>query len=608
MFSSQYRSGEGGIKLLHIVIIALSMAMTIGAWQFSRAQMAEQVEARFDATKNQVLALIRDRMGTYRDALFAGTAAIRSHGGDVTRKQWQEFASNLHLTERYPGVGGVSVVRYLSDTQLPAYVEAQRRTRPDFTVRPEHPHPQHAVITYFEPEAPNAAAIGLDLIFEENRRTSAFKSRDTGMAQISGPIQLVQEAGRTPGFLFYAPFYDGDEPSTVEARREQIAGYVMAPFVVKKLMRGLLAVDRRLIRFNIIDGGEVIHNELAGDDVKADPSPMFRETVDLDLYGRVWKIDMETNLAFRDSNTSAQPTLILAGGLMIEFLIITMLVMMARSNRQAVAYADSVTIDLKEKSERLTEANRDLEMTNAELARSNAELDQFANAASHDLRTPIRGIGSLAEMVEEDLEDYFASPDANPEVLENLRQIHERVARMNSLTNAIMQYSRVDAMPVDKEVVDLADLMDQMRTDLEMTPEQLSLSGNARFVRYDSLNFQRVIENLVDNAVKYHTGERPLKIALGINQLAGRIEVSVADNGPGIAPEYHEKIFDVFQTLRLNGAPESSGIGLSIVKKAVERNSGTIHVEATPDGGATFRFDWPNPPADQMPQPINEAA
>ena len=82
----------------------------------------------------------------------------------------------------------------------------------------------------------------------------------------------------------------------------------------------------------------------------------------------------------------------------------------------------------------------------------------------------------------------------------------------------------------------------------------------------------------------------------------------MADNGPGIHPEYHEKIFGVFQTLRMNGEAESSGIGLSIVKKAVERNHGTIRVAATEGGGVTFRYDWPDPPVDHMPQSTNEAA
>lgn len=608
MAAAIFKSGKGGIKVLHLVIIALSLAMTVGAWQFSRAQMAEQIEARFDAAKKQTLDLITARMGNYRDALFAGTAAIRSHGGEVTRAEWQEFASNLHLPERYPGVGGVSVVRYLGNSELPVFVAAQQRDRAEFKVHPAHPHPVHAVVTYFEPEAPNAAAIGLDLTFEENRRIGAFKSRDSGEAQISGPIQLVQDAGHTAGFLFYAPFYRGETPMTVEARREQIAGYVMAPFVVKKLMRGLLAADRRMIRFNIMDAGEVIHDELSSDDPNADPSPMYRKTVALDLYGRMWEVEMETNLAFRVSNTSAQPTLILAGGLLIEILIIGMLMMMARSNRSAVSYADRVTVDLKEKSQRLGEANNDLEMTNAELARSNAELEQFAYVASHDLKTPIRGIGSLAEMIEEDLEPYFQSPDADPEILENLKRIHERVARMNSLTTGIMQYSRVDQTPIEDGVLDLAHMLEAIRLDFGLTDEQLVLSGDAPSVRYDSRNFQRVVENLIGNAVKYHDGKTPLQISMAVTQRSDRVEVSVADNGPGIDPEYHEKIFGVFQTLRMNGEAESSGIGLSIVKKAVERNQGTIRVAATEGGGATFRYDWPNPLADQMPQSTNEAA
>jgi signal transduction histidine kinase len=102
-----------------------------------------------------------------------------------------------------------------------------------------------------------------------------------------------------------------------------------------------------------------------------------------------------------------------------------------------------------------------------------------------------------------------------------------------------------------------------------------------------------VLENLVGNAIKYHDGLHPLRIAVSVRSSEDRLHFDIADNGPGIDPKFHTRIFDVFQTLRRANAPESTGIGLAIVKKLVELHGGRIAVTSEPGAGATFSFDWP---------------
>lgn len=576
----------GRISAFHVFVVSLSLTLTIGAWQFSKNQVETRTENRFQASRDRAVGLIIDRMQKYEDALWAGVAAVESHGGDISYRDWRRFAHTLRIDEKYPGINGIGVIHFHSDQTLGDYLSAQRSERPDFRVFPEHDQPLYMPITFVEPEEVNAAAIGLDVAHELNRRTAALASRDTGTAQITGPIILVQDADSTPGFLFYAPFYRDGIPLELAERQDRIIGTVYAPFVVHKLMEGLLAKELRDVRFSISDGGSLIYDEHFVEDESYDPNPMFSDEISLDIYGRSWRLDIRTNKVFRQQNTYAQPLVILLAGLLIEALIIALLLLMSRANSKAIRYADQVTAALKKES-------IDLAATNAELSDKNDEMEHFVYVASHDLKTPIRGIGGLTEMIEEDLEEYLASPNANPEVRKNLDHIHNRVRRMNQLTQGILEYSKIGTKDRVSEPIKLQDVIEAMVFDFGLKEDQLRLSGNVEYVSVDTFVFRRVLENLVGNAVKYHNKTEKLKIDVNAENDGDWCLISVKDNGPGIDPRYHDKIFKFFQTLRTSDMPESTGIGLSIVKKAVELHGGEITLESVLGEGCSFAFTWP---------------
>ncbi|MBD3663578.1 CHASE domain-containing protein [Sulfitobacter sp. TSTF-M16] len=574
-----FQSLGSRVSILHVVIVGLSMVMTIGAWSFSKKQIETRNLMRFETARNSVVELIHDGMRRYEDALWAGVSAMESHGGDMTLAQWRSFAQALRVDEKYPGINGIGVIHFVGQEALAGYLAQRRAERPEFVSFPDHDGPIRMPISFVEPESANAAAIGLDVAHEANRRTAALLSRETGRAQISGPITLVQDAASTPGFLFFAPYYAGPAPGTVRERREQIIGSVYAPFVVHKLMAGLLAKDRRDIHFSITDAGQMIYSELGTDEHRNDPEPMFAETVSMQLYGREWVVDIRTNLAFRTKNTYAQPWVILAGGLIIEVLIISMLLLMSRGNARAIAYAEKATLALREKTRKLNATNN--------------ELEQFAYAASHDLKTPIRGIGGLAEMLREDLADYLASPEANPEIAENLDHIDERVARMTDLTNSIMAFARVGTVIEAQKSLNLAEVISTLALDFGLQDDQLEFEGEIPLIEADPVGLRRILENLVGNAIKYHDGVKPLAVKVRARAKQDRLYFEVIDNGPGIEPRFHQRIFDVFQTLRRPNGPESTGIGLAIVKKLVEMHGGTITLKSNLGHGAAFYFDWP---------------
>jgi signal transduction histidine kinase len=255
-----------------------------------------------------------------------------------------------------------------------------------------------------------------------------------------------------------------------------------------------------------------------------------------------------------------------------------------------VANSVALGIERKRSEDRLrTHAERLTRLTET-LARTNRELDAFAYAASHDLRAPLRGIANLAQWIEEDL---TAAGDLKPETREMLELMRTRMNRMESLIEGILQYSRAGRATERFEVVDTRALALGV-IDLLGLPGSVEVEIGPELPTIESapLPLQQILINLVGNAVKHNRSPRP-RIEIHAREAGRFVEFSVRDNGPGIPPEYHERIWGIFQTLEARDTVEGTGIGLSLVRKLVEAQGGRAWVDSAPGEGATFRFLWP---------------
>ena len=233
-------------------------------------------------------------------------------------------------------------------------------------------------------------------------------------------------------------------------------------------------------------------------------------------------------------------------------------------------------------------AERERERLIGALGRSNRELDQFAYVASHDLKAPLRGIANLSQWVEEDLGD--ALPTA---VAEKMTLMRGRVQRLEALIDGILQYSRAGRVRAAVEVVDVGELLCDAVELLAPPPElTVTIAPNMPTITTEKTPLQQVFMNLISNAIKYnnHPGAT---IDISVRDAGSMYAFSVADNGPGIEPQYHERIFGIFQTLESRDRVEGTGIGLSVVKKTVELHGGSITVDSELGDGAIFTFEWP---------------
>jgi signal transduction histidine kinase len=221
-----------------------------------------------------------------------------------------------------------------------------------------------------------------------------------------------------------------------------------------------------------------------------------------------------------------------------------------------------------------------------ELERSNTDLEQFAYTASHDLRSPLHAVAQITELIEKDL-----PAEAPARVRENLRQMRDRLQRMESLTEDLLQYSRAVRATEKIVPVDTAKLISEL-TFLLAPPEGFTVTPEPGMPVFATVKspLELVFRNLLGNALKHHD-RREGRIAVSARERGGFFEFSVADDGPGIEPGGEDKIFEMFR--KGKAGIKGTGLGLALVRRIVERTGGRVWVEPGGKRGAIFRFTWP---------------
>lgn len=252
-----------------------------------------------------------------------------------------------------------------------------------------------------------------------------------------------------------------------------------------------------------------------------------------------------------------------------------------------VGTAQDITTQ-KETELEIKEKNKKLEILNERQKQSNAELESFAYAASHDLKSPLRAIRNIAEWIEEDLEEII--PD---ESKTQFTLLHDRVNRMEDLLNSLLEYSRVGKVIGSLSMVSVDDVFENI-TALLSAPREFQIKLLKKGITFQSFRvpLEQVLRNLIDNAIKYHNRNDGM-IEVNVEEEGNFYKFSVIDNGPGIPKQYREQVFELFRKLTSKDKVDGTGMGLAMVKKSVESFGGHIYCEDNKYQGTTFCFTWP---------------
>jgi chemotaxis family two-component system sensor kinase Cph1 len=261
-------------------------------------------------------------------------------------------------------------------------------------------------------------------------------------------------------------------------------------------------------------------------------------------------------------------------------------VSLVRDRRGKVIGMQVVANDIAERKEAEAALARQAE----EMARSNADLEQFAYVASHDLQEPLRMMASFAQLLAKRYKDQLDT-DAD----EFIDYIVDGAARMQHLINDLLAYSRVGTRSKDFAPTDCGAVVGTACANLRMVIEETGavvITNPLPVVMADETQLVQLLQNLLGNAIKFH-GDKPVLVHIGAERRGNHWLLWVRDNGIGIEPQYVERIFLLFQRLHGRGEYPGTGIGLALAKKIVERHGGRIWVESEPGKGSTFYFTLP---------------
>ncbi|HYG75526.1 MAG TPA: ATP-binding protein [Planctomycetota bacterium] len=257
---------------------------------------------------------------------------------------------------------------------------------------------------------------------------------------------------------------------------------------------------------------------------------------------------------------------------------------------QAIADLERRTDELKSEIERRIRVELELEKRAADLTASNRDLEAFAYAVSHDLQEPLRSVNGCVQLFER---RFKGKLDADSEQL--LTYMSQSCIRMKQLIVNVLAYSRIGSQQVAPRRVDTGAAFDRALEDLSAA----RIDSGAAVTRTEfpvvsghEVQFITLFQNLLSNAMKYRGAEPPRIHASALRQ-DGSWLFAVKDNGKGIDPEYHERIFGMFQRLE-GGEVGGTGLGLALCRRIVERNGGRMWVESKPGEGSTFYFTVPD--------------
>jgi PAS domain S-box-containing protein len=223
----------------------------------------------------------------------------------------------------------------------------------------------------------------------------------------------------------------------------------------------------------------------------------------------------------------------------------------------------------------------------ADLEQRNQELDSFVHIVSHDLKAPLRGIANLSEWIEEDLEGSLSVATQ-----EQMTLLRSRVYKMQATIDGLLDYARIGRADKTIESVSVAELLADVIDSIAPPPTfTIELPPDLPTISTRRLPLFQVFANLVGNGIKHHDAEDG-SIQISIEDRGDCYEFAVSDDGPGIAPEHHDRMFKIFQAVNPQNRSDSTGIGLAIVKKIVEAEGGTIWLESELGRGTTFYFTW----------------
>jgi signal transduction histidine kinase len=569
--------------------VATALAATFGA-----RQIDQRGDEQLDEQAAQVAQALDRRVDTYVEKTYA-IRGLFDVNGIPTHRDFDTFVGNQRIQERFAGALSLGFAEKSEIEDRDGFISRTDRDArsanvgyPPFSIRPNAARPVSVVVDYVHPVEGLEAAYGFDLLSEAGRRTAVDRARDTGRVSSTAPVILVTEREtEVRGVIVMLPVYQGASqlPPSRE-RMELFRGVAYTALRFPDLMRGIVPRGDDIEIYDVgsvdavparIRAGDEAYNARGKSDA-ASRDPEDSRILPLTVAGRRWQLYYATDRDLVSGVEQAIPWLIAGLGLVVSLLAGGVVGALASAGRRAEALADQMTLELK---------------------RSNEELERFAFLASHDLQQPLRTVSGFVQLLDRQYGDRLDA--AGHEYIDHALR---GTKQMGTLIDDLLAYSRVtrDDRPLTPVPLDDAwdAAVDQLKATIEAS-DAIVQRGALPIVDGDRGQLVQVFANLIGNAVKYR-GEHAPEVKADARRVNGVWEVAVQDNGIGIDPADHQRIFEMFRRLHTEDEFEGTGVGLALAKRIVERSGGDIRVES--ERGTGSRFVLVLPPTGEGRKPL----
>ncbi len=574
------------------------LGLTIVSWNLTKTTTYERNLAAFETlSKDSEQALIH-RIESYKQSLDSG-AALFAASDRVTVRDWKTFVGILKIEETLPGINGIGFIEPILRSQQREYLaDLSARGVSGVTVHPRTEWAEILSISYIEPISSNKEAVGLDIGFENNRRSAAYQARNTGEATITKRIFLVQDKTRSAGFLLLRPIYHpGRSLTSNSQRRAAFRGWIYAPFVAARFMQDLTASQGKNFVITVHDGNSADPDQLifASNEIsKKSRLSQYSVTETLPIMGQKWTVTWQSTPEFESSVGTQEPMFVLIGGLALVIAFSTLVIFYARREAYVKDEVESKTQILVDKEKQIVSA------LNVAEAATGAKSKFLANM-SHEIRTPMNGVIGFTQLLDDGT--------LNDTQQKYVRLISDSGSSMMTLLNNILDISKVDSgtMATTPEPSDVRHLLNSCVKLFSPNAEEKHLTllvdldeNLPHWVKVDGFRLRQVVMNLLANAIKftdsgYITILAEIRDAPQVDGGRSELRVSVADTGTGIAPDRQAAIFEPFiqeddSTARKYGG---SGLGLTISKQLIELMGGSIKMKSQLGRGSEFTVKIP---------------
>jgi signal transduction histidine kinase len=579
------------VRMAPALLLATLLVMTGVATYAAAARLHDRERDQLTDDTQATVSAIDRRMDDYAQIL-RGAAGLFNASHSVTYQEFHDYFADQDVQQRFPGVQTIGSATYVPRAGLAAYTKRTREAiaasglvRARFTPYPAlTPDAQEALVSdHLEPPPTDNRTFGLNFLSEPNRRRAALLARRTGQPAATAPIAFARMPGSSLGIDLMVPVYGG--PPSLTGAPRQWAGVVYAAFRLDNLLRGILGNNASVADLEVYDLGpaatvpastgitpRAVPFDLRPGRATRDRDPGHTRVETLEVAGRRWAVAYTRAGPALTTGERAVPWGIAVAGILVSLLAAALLRTLGTARRRAVRLAEAMTVELRERE--------------TQLRASNEELEHFAYLASHDLQEPLRTITSYVGLLESRLQEKLDDRERSW-----LGFVSDGAGRMSQLITDLLEYSRTGrASEDDGATIALDDAWDLAVANLQHAIADTGATverGELPTVQARPREMTSMLQNLIGNGLKYRGEAAPI-VRAHAQQDNGRWEIAISDNGIGIEPRFHERVFGLFQRLHTAEEYPGTGMGLAIVKKIVESNGGSVRVESTPGEGSTF--------------------